>query len=128
MIKNLAMTAALTVWGGVTWAESHSTDATTDSSGSEEAAAMAEAQDVDLEQAEKIFQKNCRACHGNKAQGVASYPKLSDKDPEYIAEKLKIYRSGEKIGPNSVLMIQNAKDLSDEDIASLAVYVATAFD
>ena len=86
------------------------------------------AQDVDFEAAEQIFRKSCRACHGNKAQGAASYPKLSDKNPDYIAEKLEIYRSGERIGPNSILMIQHAKKLSDEDIANISVYVATAFD
>lgn len=86
------------------------------------------AQDFDVESAEKIFQKSCRACHGNKAQGASSYPKLSDKDPEYIAEKLERYRAGEKIGPNSILMISHAKKLSDEDIVNISAYVATAFD
>jgi cytochrome c553 len=43
-------------------------------------------------------------------------------------DKLERYRAGEKFGPNSVLMIQSAKKLSDADIASLSVYVATAFD
>ena len=38
------------------------------------------------------------------------------------------YRAGERIGPNSILMIQNAKKLSDDDIANLSVYVTTAFD
>ncbi|WP_299611658.1 c-type cytochrome [uncultured Tateyamaria sp.] len=84
--------------------------------------------EVDLAAAEKIFQKSCRACHGNKAQGAASYPKLSDKEPDYIVELLERYRSGEKIGPNSILMIQHAKKLSDSDIASLAIYVTTAFE
>jgi len=128
MIRNCAVIAALTVWGFSAWAESHAADSTTDPAGPDEAATFQTTKDVDLEKAEKIFKRNCRACHGNKAQGVASYPKLSDKDPEYIAEKLKTYRSGERVGPNSVLMIQNAKDLSDEDIAGLAIYVATAFD
>ncbi|MEM8951354.1 MAG: c-type cytochrome [Pseudomonadota bacterium] len=81
-----------------------------------------------MEAAETIFKKSCRACHGNKGQGAASYPKISDKEPAYIAEMLERYRSGEKIGPNSILMIQHAKTLSDEDIANLSVYVATAFD
>ncbi|THH38501.1 c-type cytochrome [Aliishimia ponticola] len=83
---------------------------------------------IDLEVAEKIFRKSCRACHGNKAQGAASYPSLSDKDPAYITERLERYRAGEKIGPNSILMIQHAKKLSDDDIASLSVYVTTAFE
>ncbi|OSP52950.1 hypothetical protein BV911_18385 [Pseudoruegeria sp. SK021] len=106
------------------WAETPSTDpATADAPG----AVVAE-QEVDLKAAEKIFRKSCRACHGNQAQGAASYPKLSDKSPEYIAEKLELYRAGEKIGPNSILMISHAKKLSDEDIANISFYVATAFD
>lgn len=128
MIKNCAVIAALTAWGFSAWAESYAADSTMDAAGAEKTAPIQTTNDVDLEQAQRTFEQNCRACHGNKAQGVASYPKLSDKDPEYIAEKLRIYRSGERVGPNSVLMIQNARDLSDEDIAGLAVYVATAFD
>jgi cytochrome c553 len=128
MIRKIAATAATTVWGIMALAETHAKEGTMGAVGSEEAAALVTTGEVDLEKAEKTFERNCRACHGNKAQGVASYPKLSDKTPEYIAQKLKIYRSGERIGPNSVLMIQNAKDLSDKDIASLAVYVSTAFD
>ncbi|WOI57831.1 c-type cytochrome [Palleronia sp. LCG004] len=84
--------------------------------------------EVDLDLAEGIYGRSCRACHGNKAQGVASYPNLSDQTPEEIAAKLETYRAGERVGPNSVLMIQNAKDLSDTEIASLAQYVTSAFD
>jgi cytochrome c553 len=92
-----------------------------------EAAEVTEA-DLDPEAAKKIFSRSCRACHGNKGQGAASYPSLADKDPVYIVEQLKRYRAGEKIGPNSILMIQHAKKLSDAEIASLAVYVTTAFE
>ncbi len=83
---------------------------------------------ADLVAAERIFQRSCRACHGNRAQGASSYPSLADKEPEYLIEMLERYRSGERIGPNSVLMIQAAKNLTDEDIAGLAVYVTSAFD
>ncbi|MEL6618376.1 MAG: c-type cytochrome [Pseudomonadota bacterium] len=104
------------------------TSALADSTASETDAPALVAENADFEAAQKIFKKSCRACHGNKAQGAASYPKLSDKDPEYIAEKLAIYRSGERIGPNSILMIQHAKKLSDQDIVNLSFYVANAFD
>jgi cytochrome c553 len=124
MLKTCVLTVSMIVWGFSAWAESHAKDATT----GEDAETPAMAQDVNMEAAEKIFRKSCRACHGNKAQGAASYPKLSDKEPDYIAEMLERYRSGEKIGPNSILMIQQAKKLSDEDITNLSVYVATAFD
>jgi cytochrome c553 len=83
---------------------------------------------VDLAAAERIFQRSCRACHGNRAQGASSYPSLADKEPEYLVEMLERYRAGERIGSNSVLMIQAARGLTDEDIAGLAVYITTAFD
>lgn len=124
MLKNCVLTMLMIIYGFAARADSHATDTTT----AEDIETSTVEHVVDLEAAEKIFHKSCRACHGNKAQGAASYPKLSDKTPEYIAEKLKIYRSGEKIGPNSILMISHAKKLSDEDIANISVYVATAFD
>ncbi len=83
---------------------------------------------ADLQAAAKIYQRSCRACHGNRAQGASSYPRLADKDAKAIAAKLKRYRAGEKIGPNSALMIPQAKKLSDQDIANLSTYVTTAFD
>jgi cytochrome c553 len=123
MGKSFFLTTSLIFCGLPAWADSHAADATRGAA--EEAATGHE---VDLEAAAKIFQKSCRACHGNRAQGASSYPSLSDKDPEYIVEKLERYRAGERIGPNSILMIQHAKKLSDEDIASLSVYVTTAFE
>lgn len=116
MMKSLVLSAALCLAAFAARADGQATDA----------AATDPA--VDLAAAEKIFQRSCRACHGNKGQGASSYPKLTDKEPDYIADKLERYRAGEKFGPNSVLMIQHAKKLSDADIASLAVYVTTAFD
>ncbi len=124
MLRRYALTASIILFGTAAWSDGDVSDA----SEIEVAETVYAVEDVDLEVAAKIFQKSCRACHGNKAQGAASYPKLSDKEPQYVAEKLEIYRSGQKIGPNSILMIQHAKKLSDEDIASISVYVATAFD
>lgn len=124
MFKFHVLTGFLIVFGFAAWADGGASDATTTT----DAGSASAEHEVDLEAAEKIFRKSCRACHGNKAQGAASYPKLSDKEPDHIAHMLERYRSGEKIGPNSILMIQHAKKLTDEDIASLAVYVATAFD
>ena len=103
-------------------------DVTTDTTGVQDAGTDLLEHVVDPEAAAEIYQNSCRACHGNNARGAASYPGLSDLEPDYITEKLEIYRSGEKIGPNSILMIQHAKKLSDEDIANLSVFVATAFD
>ena len=125
MLRIHALAVITSFYGSVAWAESH---AATQVEQTEAAEPEVMAKDIDLDAAKSIFSRSCRGCHGNKAQGVASYPKLSDKTPEYIVEKLETYRAGERIGPNSVLMIQNAKGLSDLEIASLAVYVTTAFE
>lgn len=124
MARALVLTAMFILCGFSASADGPAAGGTTTDAGKTEESTPA----VDLEAAAGIFQKSCRACHGNRAQGASSYPSLSDKDPADIAEKLERYRAGERIGPNSVLMIQHAKKLSDEDIASLSVYVTTAFD
>ena len=64
---------------------------------------------------EMKFNMNCKQCHG-----------LSGKDTAYIIDRLKRYRAGEEIGPNSALMIMMAKPLSDKDIENLAAYLKDA--
>jgi cytochrome c553 len=39
---------------------------------------------------------------------------------------LETYRDGIEVGPNSYLMIYNAKPLTDEEIANLAAYLKDA--
>lgn len=81
----------------------------------------------DLAAGEKLYQSTCRACHGPSAQGMASFPKLSDKTEEILVERLQTYREGEKVGPNSALMIPHATKLTDEDIENIAAYITTTF-
>ena len=90
------------------------------------AATGAQAQDVSA--GETLYQDVCRNCHGPKAQGLASFPKLADKTADYLSMRLEQYRAGERVGANSALMMPHAKDLSDEDIANLAAYITTAFE
>ncbi|WP_289032946.1 c-type cytochrome [uncultured Roseibium sp.] len=87
---------------------------------------LASAQDV--EAGGKIYNKQCRSCHGPKAQGMASFPKLAGQPADYIAMRLTQYRSGEKVGPNTPLMAPRAKKLSDEDIANISSFIATTFE
>ncbi len=82
----------------------------------------------DAHPAESLYQSVCRNCHGPTAKGMASFPRLSDKDAAYLVQRLEQYRAGEKVGPNSALMMPAAADLSDDDIAQLADYITTAFE
>ena len=75
---------------------------------------------------DKRYHDSCHACHGPAGKGVASYPKISGNPVEYTREKLMGYRSGQKFGPNSALMIMMATPLSDEEIENLAVYLEGA--
>ena len=52
--------------------------------------------------------------------GLASYPKISGKEVDYLIDRLNTYRSGKRIGPNSDLMIMMAKPLTDVEIDNLA--------
>ena len=81
----------------------------------------------DLAAGEKIYQQVCRNCHGPKAQGMAMFPKLAGNTVQYITMRLKQYRAGEKVGPNTSLMAPRAADLSDEDVANVATYIGTTF-
>ena len=75
---------------------------------------------------EAKFKMNCKQCHGPAGMGMASYPKVSGNDIKYTIDRLKRYRAGEEIGPNSALMIMMAKSLSDKDIDNLAAYLKDA--
>tara|TARA_A100001015_G_scaffold281254_1_gene344341 strand:+ start:974 stop:1303 length:330 start_codon:yes stop_codon:yes gene_type:complete len=75
---------------------------------------------------EAKFKMNCKQCHGPAGMGMASYPKVSGNDLKYTIDRLKRYRAGEEIGPNSALMIMMAKSLSDKDIDNLAAYLKDA--
>ena len=75
---------------------------------------------------QQFKEKNCFVCHGPGGKGMASYPKLAGKDVDYLVDRLNTYRSGTKVGPNSDLMIMNAKPLTDEEIDNLAVYLNSA--
>jgi cytochrome c553 len=75
---------------------------------------------------QQFKEKNCHVCHGPGGKGMASYPKLAGKDVDYLVDRLNTYRSGTKVGPNSDLMIMNAKPLTDEEIDNLAMYLNSA--
>jgi len=80
----------------------------------------------DIKLGEAKFMQNCKQCHGPAGMGLASYPKVSGNDIAYTIDRLKNYRAGVEIGPNSSLMIMMARPLSDIDIENLAAYLKEA--
>lgn len=82
----------------------------------------------DFDTGERIYKTVCANCHGPTAKGMASFPKLVGNSAEHITMRLEAYRAGEKIGPNTPLMAPLATGLTDEEIASLALYITTGFE
>ncbi|MGF1501551.1 MAG: c-type cytochrome [Paracoccaceae bacterium] len=81
----------------------------------------------DVAAGEARYNVNCVNCHGRTGKGMASFPPIRGRDAAYINDRLSKYRAREKIGPNSAIMMDLTKDLSDADIANLAAYVAETF-
>jgi len=86
---------------------------------------VAEGAEGDASAGEARYAQTCANCHGPGGQGMASFPQLSGKDADFIIGRLKQYRAGETVGPNSGLMIPMAANLSDEEIVNLAAYLST---
>lgn len=75
--------------------------------------------------AEAKFAMVCSKCHGPTGRGMASFPRLSDKTKSHLVKRLKQYRAGEKVGPNTPLMAPHATKLTDAEIESFATYIST---
>lgn len=65
----------------------------------------------------------CAACHSANGAGLpGTFPRLSGQHPAYLAEQLKLFRSGDRA--NSPIMFDIADRMSDSDIAAVADYAA----
>lgn len=82
----------------------------------------------DVVAGEQRYNVNCVNCHGRAGKGMASFPSIAGRDADYIADRLIQYRAREKVGPNSAIMMSLVAELTDEEIANLAVYVSTTFE
>ena len=71
----------------------------------------------------KATGQSCIDCHGKDGNAPIDpiYPKLGGQYRDYLAHTLQAYRDG---GREHALMSQQAKDLTDQQIADLAAYFA----
>ncbi len=68
----------------------------------------------------------CAACHG--ADGISAipiYPNLKGQKEAYFVSSLKAYKSGQRKGGMSAIMVPQAMMLSDADMANLAAYYSS---
>lgn len=82
---------------------------------------------ADLAAGEAKYAASCASCHGPAGRGMASFPSIRGKDAEFVSSRLKTYRAGEKVGPNSLLMIPMSAELTDDEIVNLAAFISTRF-
>jgi cytochrome c553 len=62
----------------------------------------------------------CSACHGPNGNSTnPDWPRLAGQNAVYVAEQLRLFRSGVRANPT---MMPMATGLSDQDIADIAVY------
>lgn len=65
----------------------------------------------------------CAGCHAPNGAGIpGKYPRIAGQHPGYIADQLRLFRSGDR--KNSVEMFEIADRMSDRDIAAVADYAA----
>lgn len=83
-------------------------------------------------QGERIYDSVCKICHGLDGHGEQGYARLAGQKPDYVQITLKRFRANaqKKLRPDQVLrsdarMEQMTQSLSDNEIDSLAAYIAT---
>ena len=64
----------------------------------------------------------CSACHGDTALGNGPIPRLAGQHKSYIVDQLKAFQTNSRANE---MMHANAKNLSAQEIAELAAYLAT---
>jgi len=89
---------------------------------------------VDLKIGEEIFTGKrveygipaCSACHGKDGMGdeAGKYPRLAGQNMDYIIKQMELFRSKKRANDNPPQMRGIAGQMDDEDIASVAAYIA----
>lgn len=84
-------------------------------------AAVAQVQG-DAAKGKPIVDSVCLACHGADGNSVApTFPRLAGQTPEYLLKQLQDYKKNKR---QHEIMSPNVTNLSDEDMANLALYFA----
>lgn len=70
------------------------------------------------------FEKGCNGCHGTKAEGITTYPRLANRAKGYLTAKLKRFRSNLSDNQRQQMMIPFAQGLSDEEIDAITTFLS----
>jgi cytochrome c553 len=67
----------------------------------------------------------CAACHGADLKGADPIPQIAGRSPTYVVRQLYDIKHNARAGASSALMKTTVEKLSEEDMISLAAYVAS---
>jgi cytochrome c553 len=67
----------------------------------------------------------CTLCHGDSLTGLGNVPRIAGVHPIYLARQLYLFKDGFRNGPDAQLMKKPVEKLTDDDILSIAAYVAS---
>ena len=67
----------------------------------------------------------CANCHGPDLKGVGPVPGIAGRSPSYIVRQLYDFQQGVRAGSASDLMKPTVAKLAQEDMISLAAYIAS---
>jgi cytochrome c553 len=67
----------------------------------------------------------CTICHGPNLKGIGAMPGIVGRSPSYMVRQLYDLKSGTRAGPFSSMMKPVVADLSVDDMAHIAAYLAT---
>jgi len=67
----------------------------------------------------------CAICHGTGLKGLGEVPRLAGAHPTYVARQLYNFKLGNSNGMAAALMKPVAANLTDDDILSIAAYIAS---
>ncbi len=67
----------------------------------------------------------CTLCHGEGLKGIASIPRIAGRSPSYLVRQLYDFQQHARQGGATALMAPVVEKLSQDDMISLAAYVAS---
>jgi cytochrome c553 len=67
----------------------------------------------------------CELCHGPDLRGLGPIPSIAGRSPSYIARQLYDFEHGARAGEWSPLMARVVVNFTDEDLVSIAAYLAS---
>ena len=67
----------------------------------------------------------CAICHGPDLKGLGAVPRIAGRSPSYIVRQLYDIKHGARAGVGSALMKEVVSKLSEDDMVSIAAYLAS---